>query len=163
HAEHVVHVVAERWLVRGAGLKAEAAPDPADRALRQADRLGERARRPRAAGPVLRERVRDHALDGLGGEARRRAGALLVLEPVEPLARDPAEPLAHGLLAEPRPRGDLLDVATVRGEQHGARAIGARLGAAIARPRLEDAALLGGHHERGHANTGRVTRAGVGS
>jgi hypothetical protein len=51
---------------------------------------------------------RDDPLDLVQQNGRRPAGALLVVQPVQPLPDEPAPPAGHAVLGGPQAGGDLL-------------------------------------------------------
>ena len=104
-------------------LEPEGPPDPADRGLAHARRLGHRPGRPvRGVGRTLFEGLHDHRFDPVVPDASRHPRSRLVEEATDPLDGEAFSPLAHGHRMNVELRGDLAISRTLRHAQDDARA-----------------------------------------
>ena len=131
-------------------LEGERAPDATDGGMRQAGILRHRTDRPvRRVARLLAERALDHIGHAFVLDAARPARARLIDETVEPVLREPAAPLAHGVLVDAELGRHCLAGQSVRAAQNDPAAL--RHGPPhLSTPRLplQILSLFGAQHQR---------------
>src|SRR5664280_625034 len=132
------------------GLQTEGPPDPADRRLGHARRLGHRPRRPvrRVIGFLL-QRLHDDDLHRIIGDGARRTRSGLVDQPIESRGDEPAPPLADSRLGHTQTCGYFTIGRPLGTGQHDLRTQSKRLRTLRpARPSLEYLSLVVSEYQR---------------